>query len=178
MGDPFRSAAKKRCYVDKGIHRCENCTMLTYNGSSLKNATKMFEKYGEIFTVERTRKKKGKPITKFYGFELDHVHPVVDPETGDKGWDLYVPRMFPDTAEGYLGLCMFCHGIKTKMENIERGKDKGDWDSFFDSFCDEELTGTSNPAIMNLMKVDILEQAKKTLGEERYNEIVEKVKGV
>lgn len=141
FSDPFWKAAKKRAYVDAGVHRCENCGVLTYNGVSLKNVTKMFEKYGEIFTVEKPDRKKR---MRYYGIEIDHIVPVVDPIEGNSGWDEFIPRLFPDSFEAYMCLCISCHSIKTKCENIDRGTDKGDWDDFFD------LTEEDNPDIINI----------------------------
>lgn len=137
--DYIRAQAKRRCHVDAAVHRCENCGVLCYDGKSFTNLTKMFEKYGEIFSITKVTNYRGKQKTSYVGLEIDHVEPVVPPTEGEYDWNLYVPRMFPDTPEGYMGLCAFCHAIKTKMENMERGKDFTDWDDFFEGWCGEEV---------------------------------------
>lgn len=46
---------------------------------------------------------------------VDHVHPVIDPNTGFDTWDDLVDRMFCE-AEGLQVLCHECHSAKTKDE--------------------------------------------------------------
>lgn len=47
---------------------------------------------------------------------LDHIEPVVDPETGFIDWNTYIERLFVQ-SEGYQVLCNGCHDIKTELEN-------------------------------------------------------------
>lgn len=51
--------------------------------------------------------------------QVDHVVPVVDPEKGFQGWDVYIERMFcsPDNLQV---LCSKCHEAKTKNEKKRR----------------------------------------------------------
>lgn len=51
--------------------------------------------------------------------QLDHVVPVVNPETGWTTFDDFVERLFCYEA-GYQVLCVQCHNNKTQLENVER----------------------------------------------------------
>jgi 5-methylcytosine-specific restriction endonuclease McrA len=53
-------------------------------------------------------------------FVMDHVIPVVDPVEGFVSFDVYIERMFPDSAKGWQRLCHQCHDIKTETENSTR----------------------------------------------------------
>jgi 5-methylcytosine-specific restriction endonuclease McrA len=53
--------------------------------------------------------------------EVDHIVPVVLPEEGFKGWDVYLERKFVG-EENLMGLCHECHLIKSKKEGLERKK--------------------------------------------------------
>lgn len=46
---------------------------------------------------------------------VDHIIPVVDPETGFMSWDEYIQRMFSD-SENFQVLCDDCHTAKTAAE--------------------------------------------------------------
>ena len=53
--------------------------------------------------------------------QMDHVLPVVDPNTGFNGFDDMIDRMYPSTPEGWQRLCKaMCHPLKTKLENEQR----------------------------------------------------------
>jgi 5-methylcytosine-specific restriction endonuclease McrA len=51
--------------------------------------------------------------------QLDHIDPIVDPNTGFTTWDSYISKMFCP-AEGYQIICIPCHKEKTEQENIVR----------------------------------------------------------
>jgi hypothetical protein len=51
--------------------------------------------------------------------QLDHVEPVVNPETGFMDWNDYILRMFPD-ASGFQVVCRDCHNNKSAAENSVR----------------------------------------------------------
>lgn len=53
---------------------------------------------------------------------VDHINPVVDPNTGFKTWDILIERLFCE-KENLQVLCKDCHDIKTQEEkaiNTER----------------------------------------------------------
>lgn len=127
FSDPFRNAAKKRAYIAPGLHKCENCGVLCYSGSSLRNLEQLSEQYGEICTVDKWIKGR----IRYYGIELDHIEPVVEPINGFLDWNLFMERMFPENSKSFQNLCVICHNIKTKMENEDRGRDNIDWDDFY-----------------------------------------------
>lgn len=56
---------------------------------------------------------------------LDHIEPVIDPETGFVDWNTYVSRMFPD-LNGWQILCDGCHNNKSIEENRVRRKKSSD----------------------------------------------------
>lgn len=47
--------------------------------------------------------------------QLDHIIPVIDPETGFDGWDKFVERI-DVPASGLRRICLSCHRIKTNHE--------------------------------------------------------------
>ncbi len=51
--------------------------------------------------------------------QLDHVEPVVNPETGFVDWNDFIERMFPDLS-GWSLLCLSCHQEKSENENKTR----------------------------------------------------------
>ena len=53
--------------------------------------------------------------------QVDHIHPVVDPEKGFVSWDVYITRMFCE-IEGLQVMCKPCHKEKTAQEKLERKK--------------------------------------------------------
>lgn len=46
---------------------------------------------------------------------VDHIEPVINPQTGWQSWDEVVKRMFVD-SDGLQVLCKECHDRKTKEE--------------------------------------------------------------
>lgn len=60
-------------------------------------------------------------ITKKKNTAMDHVLPVVNPETGYIGLDDYADRLYVE-ANGWQRLCNDCHSVKTKEENKIRKK--------------------------------------------------------
>jgi len=46
---------------------------------------------------------------------VDHIRPVVDPETGFTTWDSYYTRLFVPESE-VQAICSPCHKLKTKTE--------------------------------------------------------------
>ena len=52
---------------------------------------------------------------------IDHINPVVDPETGFIDWNTLVSRMFVE-EDGLQLLCHDCHLRKTKDERKKREK--------------------------------------------------------
>lgn len=53
--------------------------------------------------------------------KIDHVIPVIDPETGFTTWDDCINRMFVE-VDGYQILCKDCHDNKTLKETKIRYK--------------------------------------------------------
>jgi 5-methylcytosine-specific restriction endonuclease McrA len=47
--------------------------------------------------------------------QVDHIHPVIDPDTGFTSWDDVIVRMFCE-KEGYQILCKPCHKAKSNTE--------------------------------------------------------------
>jgi len=54
---------------------------------------------------------------------VDHVLPVVDPETGFENWDVFVKRLFCG-KDNLQVLCKPCHDKKTKLEKGTRNGSK------------------------------------------------------
>lgn len=50
---------------------------------------------------------------------VDHIEPVVNPETGFVSWDEYIERLFVE-EDGLQVLCKECHDKKTKEEKERR----------------------------------------------------------
>jgi hypothetical protein len=48
----------------------------------------------------------------------------VDPVEGFVSFDVYIERMFPDSAKGWQRLCHQCHYVKTESENSTRKMSK------------------------------------------------------
>jgi len=48
--------------------------------------------------------------------QLDHIKPVIDPQTGFVDWNTYIERLFCP-LENYQALCKPCHKIKSENEN-------------------------------------------------------------
>lgn len=51
--------------------------------------------------------------------KVDHVEPVVDPETGFVDWNTFIARLYVE-QDGYQLLCKECHNKKTEAENARR----------------------------------------------------------
>ena len=51
--------------------------------------------------------------------QVDHIVPVVDPETGFTSWDDYIARLFC-TKDNLQVLCTECHNIKSAAERKQR----------------------------------------------------------
>lgn len=49
--------------------------------------------------------------------QVDHIHPVVNPEKGFESWGEVIKRMFCE-ADGFQVLCKGCHLAKTKVERL------------------------------------------------------------
>lgn len=88
---PPISACLKNARVDRGLYKCNGC--------------------GQIVTASIINEK-GKRVKNVH---VDHIHPVVDPEVGWQGWDVWIDRMFVE-EEGLQLLCTACHDIKTNEE--------------------------------------------------------------
>lgn len=74
----------------------------------------------EFKETEATGKKTkgGNPKRKFL-IKVDHMVPVVDPETGFKNWADYWSRLYVDPADWVTRLqilCNYCHKAKTTQE--------------------------------------------------------------
>lgn len=54
---------------------------------------------------------------------VDHVEPVINPETGFVDWNTYITRLFCP-LDGLQVLCSKCHDEKTFNENKQRRKTK------------------------------------------------------
>jgi hypothetical protein len=59
--------------------------------------------------------------------QIDHLEPVINPETGFVDFNTYIDRLFCPT-EGLQLLCKSCHSKKSKEENKLRKKKKVDKD--------------------------------------------------
>lgn len=57
------------------------------------------------------------------GVQVDHVEPVIDPNTGFKTYDEYIKRLFVNLDKLQV-LCKECHRVKSKGENAIRRKVK------------------------------------------------------
>lgn len=53
--------------------------------------------------------------------QVDHIHPIINPETGFTNWDDVVYAMFCE-KENLQVLCLECHKAKTKAEKQLKGK--------------------------------------------------------
>lgn len=51
--------------------------------------------------------------------KIDHIYPVVDPTKGFESWDKFIERLFVE-LDGYQAICITCHKIKSKEENLQR----------------------------------------------------------
>lgn len=51
--------------------------------------------------------------------EVDHTSPVVKPEEGFQGWDIYLANKFV-SEDKLTGMCHLCHREKTRLEGVER----------------------------------------------------------
>ena len=53
--------------------------------------------------------------------QVDHIHPVVDPQTGWVSWDVFIDRLLCE-GDGLQVLCSACHDLKTAEERKQRKK--------------------------------------------------------
>lgn len=101
-----RKVVKNRAKVNKSLFRCEHCHCLIYEGESAVNYFNYFEMYAPI-------------VVKMEKVEMDHISPVVDPETGWVDWNTWMERLFcPE--ENWQALCKECHKTKTNSETKVR----------------------------------------------------------
>jgi 5-methylcytosine-specific restriction endonuclease McrA len=79
--------------------------------------------YTIVKPKDRSRKKYKcahcKGIFRTKEINVDHIEPVVDPETGFTTFDEYIQRMFCK-VDGFQVLCKPCHDVKTQEENSRR----------------------------------------------------------
>lgn len=54
---------------------------------------------------------------------MDHKNPVVSPQHGFQGFDIYIERMFVDES-GWQCICKTCHDSKTDEERVIRQVNK------------------------------------------------------
>ena len=52
---------------------------------------------------------------------VDHIDPVVDPETGFVSWDVFIERLFC-SEDNLQVLCKECHKLKSALERKQRKK--------------------------------------------------------
>lgn len=57
--------------------------------------------------------------------EIDHVVPCIRPADGFTTWDDYIKSRFVENASQLQALCHECHRDKSKAENAERRKNRG-----------------------------------------------------
>ena len=74
---------------------------------------------------------------------MDHIDPVVNPETGFTTFDDYIERMFCGVA-GFQVLCKSCHDAKTYLENQLRYDIKENKCDFCMSPCNKEWCSTKD----------------------------------
>ena len=55
--------------------------------------------------------------------QVDHINPVVDPQTGFEDWWTYMDRLYCE-VDNLQVLCKECHKEKTNEERKERKKNK------------------------------------------------------
>lgn len=106
--------------------------------SALRRLSRRWPPYNEVLNRQKTEifipSKKGKPMRRVkYTCEgcqvsvgrkecaVDHISPVVDPDTGFIDYQTFIDRLFCP-VENLQVLCEACHGIKTKQENAKRLK--------------------------------------------------------
>lgn len=58
------------------------------------------------------------------GVQVDHIDPVIDPNTGFKSFDEYIERLFVISNKLQVLCKDTCHRIKSKGENAIRRKVK------------------------------------------------------
>ena len=91
---PPMSQALKDARLRRGIYKCAGC------GAEVRPTTR----------VDGKTKK---------NVHVDHIVPVVDPQAGFEGWDVYVERLFCE-QDNLQVLCLKCHTEKTNLEATER----------------------------------------------------------
>lgn len=97
--------------------------------SLLRNGTRRWAPLGDVEKEARTRrgfyrcagcKEEVPASTKVNGkrvknYAIDHITPVVDPEVGFEGWEIYIERMYCERDNLQL-LCKSCHDDKSTRE--------------------------------------------------------------
>jgi 5-methylcytosine-specific restriction endonuclease McrA len=97
------SSTLQKAREDRGLYRCEDCKEI----------------------VPPTVKDGRKRVKNIF---VDHIEPIVDPETGFVSWDEYIERMFCEEDNLQL-LCKNCHDKKTADEraaSVEARKNRKD----------------------------------------------------
>ena len=83
---------KKRAHVSRGLYHCANC-----------------DQDVPATTIDPDKRKRIANIM------VDHIKPIVDPETGFTTWDEVIEGMFCEESNLQL-LCRACHDIKCLEE--------------------------------------------------------------
>ena len=97
------STTEREARVDRGLYKCNAC--------------------GEI--VPPTVKNGRKRVKNVF---VDHIDPIVNPETGFTTWDEYIEKMFCEKINLQL-LCKSCHDKKSAEEraiSVEARKKRKD----------------------------------------------------
>lgn len=104
-----RTKAKKKQQVAPAAFQCKHCEVIIYERQKDPLPKKLTDNYKRVIK------------DKVY---MDHIEPVIDPEKGWQGWDVYIERMFCE-EDGYQCLCRSCHDSKTFLENqLRKGVEK------------------------------------------------------
>lgn len=88
-----KNTAKTKARVSRGVYECQGCG-----------------KHGPATLPPPEGKKR-----RINNACVDHIDPVVDPETGFVDWNTYIERMFCE-LDGFQVLCHKCHTAKTQKE--------------------------------------------------------------
>ena len=57
--------------------------------------------------------------------QIDHIEPVINPQTGFVDWNTYIQRLF-SPLNNYQVLCKKCHSAKSAKENAVRREVKNE----------------------------------------------------
>lgn len=55
--------------------------------------------------------------------QKDHIHPIVQPQKGWEGFDVYIERLYAEES-GWQRICKNCHKLKSGKENVVRRKSR------------------------------------------------------